>query len=59
MHQSLSNTIAYIEIPPRNLAETKHFSPLFGWSFVDHSPDYASFDDGRMAVSEFAIWSDK
>jgi hypothetical protein len=25
MHQSLSKAIDYIEIPPRNLGETKHF----------------------------------
>jgi predicted enzyme related to lactoylglutathione lyase len=31
MHESLSNTIDYIEMPSRNLAETKRFfSALFG-----------------------------
>ena len=60
MHESLPDTIDYVEVPSRDLAKTKKFfSALFGWSFVDYGPDYASFDDGRMAGGEFAIWSDK
>lgn len=55
MHESLPNTIDYVEIPSRNLAVTKKFfAALFGWSFVDYGPDYASFDDGRMAGGFFA-----
>jgi len=55
MHESLPNTIDYIEMPSRDLAKTKKFfSALFGWSFVDYGPDYASFDDGRMAGGFFA-----
>jgi len=55
MHQSLPDTIDYIEIPSRNLPETKQFfSALFGWSFVDYGPDYASFDDGRMTGGFFS-----
>jgi predicted enzyme related to lactoylglutathione lyase len=55
MHQSLPNTIDYIEMPSRDLAKTKKFfSSVFGWSFVDYGPDYASFDDGRMAGGFFA-----
>jgi predicted enzyme related to lactoylglutathione lyase len=54
MHESLPNTIDYIEIPSRNLAETKRFfAMLFDWLFVDYGPDYASFDDGRMAGGFF------
>jgi predicted enzyme related to lactoylglutathione lyase len=54
MHESLPNTIDYIEMPSRNLAETKRFfAALFGWSFEDYGPDYASFDDGRMAGGFF------
>jgi uncharacterized protein len=54
MHESLKNTIDYIEIPSRDLAKTKKFfSALFGWSFVDYGPDYASFDDARMAGGFF------
>ena len=55
MHESLANTIDYIEIPSLDLAKTKtFFSALFGWSFVDYGPDYASFDDGRMAGGFFS-----
>jgi predicted enzyme related to lactoylglutathione lyase len=55
MHESLPNTIDYVEIPSRNLVVTKKFfAALFGWSFVDYGPDYASFDDGRMAGGFFA-----
>jgi predicted enzyme related to lactoylglutathione lyase len=54
MHESLSNTIDYVEIPTRNLTETKRFfSALFGWSFEDYGPEYASFDDGRIAGGFF------
>jgi predicted enzyme related to lactoylglutathione lyase len=55
MHESLPNTIDYIEMPSRNLAETKRFfAALFGWSFEDYGPDYASFDDGRMMGGFFS-----
>ena len=55
MHESLPNTIDYVEMPSRDLAGTKRFfAALFGWSFVDYGPDYASFDDGRMAGGFFA-----
>ncbi len=61
MDESLPRTIDYIEMPSRNLAETKRFfSGLFGWSFEDYGPDYAAFDDGRMAGGFFAAeetWS--
>jgi predicted enzyme related to lactoylglutathione lyase len=54
MHQSLPNTIDYIEAPSRALAETKKFfSALFDWKFEDYGPDYAAFDDGRMAGGFF------
>jgi uncharacterized protein len=55
MHESLPNTIDYIEMPTRNLAATKKFfAALFGWSFVDYGPEYASFDDGRMTGGFFS-----
>ena len=55
MHESLKNTIDYIEMASRHLAETKKFfSALLGWSFQDYGPDYASFDDGRMTGGFFA-----
>jgi predicted enzyme related to lactoylglutathione lyase len=55
MHESIPNTIDYVEMPSRNLAETKRFfSALFGWSFQDYGPDYAAFDDGRTTGGFFA-----
>ena len=55
MHNSLTNTIDYIEMPSRDLAATKKFfAELFGWKFADYGPEYASFDDGRMAGGFFA-----
>jgi predicted enzyme related to lactoylglutathione lyase len=54
MHESLPNTIDYIEMPSRNLAETKKFfSALLGWKFQDYGPDYAAFDDGRTTGGFF------
>jgi predicted enzyme related to lactoylglutathione lyase len=55
MHQSLPNTIDYLEMPSTNLAATKDFfTGLFGWVFQDYGPDYAAFDDGRMTGGFFA-----
>jgi predicted enzyme related to lactoylglutathione lyase len=55
MHQSLSNTIDYIEMPSTNLTATKDFfTGLFGWVFQDYGPDYAAFDDGRITGGFFA-----
>jgi predicted enzyme related to lactoylglutathione lyase len=55
MHQSIPNTIDYVEMPSKDLAVTKDFfSRLFGWSFQDYGPEYSSFDDGRMAGGFFA-----
>lgn len=54
MHQSLPNSIDYIEMPSRDLAATKKFfAALFGWSFQDYGPDYAAFDDGRTTGGFF------
>jgi predicted enzyme related to lactoylglutathione lyase len=55
MHQSLPNTIDYIEMPSKDLAATKNFfTQLFGWSFQDYGPDYCAFDDGRTTGGFFA-----
>ena len=55
MHESLPNTIDYIEMPSKDLGATKDFfAKLLGWSFQDYGPEYASFDDGRMAGGFFA-----
>lgn len=54
MHESLPNTIDYIEMPSCDLAATKSFlAALFDWTFQDYGPDYAAFDDGRMAGGFF------
>lgn len=38
--------ISYVEFPARDLAATKaFFERVFGWSFVDYGPTYASFSD--------------
>jgi predicted enzyme related to lactoylglutathione lyase len=55
MHQSLPDTIDYVEMPSRDLAGTKRFfTGLFGWSFQDYGPEYAAFDDGRTTGGFFA-----
>lgn len=34
----------YVELPSRDLPKTKaFFGRVFGWTFVDYGPDYASF----------------
>jgi predicted enzyme related to lactoylglutathione lyase len=58
MHESLPNTIDYIEMPSNDLGATKDFfAKLLGWSFQDYGPEYSSFDDGRMAGGFFAAKS--
>jgi len=42
--------IDYIELPTTDMAATKAFySDVFGWKMQDWGPDYASFEDGRLA----------
>ena len=41
--------IDYIELPVIDIGEAKRFyGEVFGWTFVDYGPDYASFNDGRL-----------
>ena len=41
--------IDYIEIPVTDLAKAREFfARLFGWTFQEWGPDYASFNDGRL-----------
>lgn len=41
------NNINYIEIPVKDLANTKQFfTAVFNWEFVDYGPDYSSFSQG-------------
>lgn len=51
MSQAQQNRrIDYVEFPAANLQDTKRFySAIFGWTFTDYGPDYASFSDGRLS----------
>jgi predicted enzyme related to lactoylglutathione lyase len=41
--------IDYIELAAIDIVEAKRFyGEVFGWTFVDFGPDYASFNDGRL-----------
>jgi len=47
---SAASQIDYIEFQAADIAATKKFfEQLLGWKFTDYGPDYASFDDGRIA----------
>jgi len=42
--------IDYIELSVRSVADAKRFyGQIFGWTFEDYGPNYASFHDGRLA----------
>jgi predicted enzyme related to lactoylglutathione lyase len=42
--------IDYVEFPVADVGAAKRFyGEVFGWSFEDYGPDYASFHDGRLA----------
>lgn len=54
------NTINYIEIPAKNIEAAKRFfNAVFGWSFQDFGPDYASFagqgTDGGFFKSDLTV----
>jgi predicted enzyme related to lactoylglutathione lyase len=39
----------YVEFSVQGLTRTKMFySAVFGWTFADYGPTYASFDDGKI-----------
>lgn len=41
--------INYVELPAQQLEASKaFFRDVFGWSFVDYSPDYAAFVDAGL-----------
>ena len=47
--ERIEKRIDYIELPTIDLNVSKQFyGNVFGWTFVDYGPDYASFNDGRM-----------
>ena len=42
--------VDYLEFPTTDLQATKaFFGSVFGWQFKDYGPDYASYNDGRLA----------
>lgn len=42
--------IDYVEFAVTSVSDAKRFySSVFGWTFEDWGPEYASFDDGRLA----------
>lgn len=42
--------IDYIEFPVDDIGVAKAFyGAVFGWTFTDYGPDYASFEDGRLS----------
>ena len=45
----LAPTPDYVEFTVHDIAASKTFyGAVFGWSFTDYGPGYASFDDGRI-----------
>lgn len=55
--------ISYIEIPSKSIrASKKFFSDVFGWTFVDHGPDYSCFSnegiDGGFYKAELSVSPD-
>jgi len=50
MENKNNNRIDYIEFAATDIPATKKFyTAVFGWKFTDYGPDYASFEDGRLA----------
>lgn len=52
--------INYLEIPAKNIAETKtFFNQVFSWEFEDYGPDYCAFSldgiDGGFYTSELSV----
>ena len=49
MDQDHNFQMDYIEFPAADIEATKRFyGAVFGWSFTDYGPNYASFFDGRL-----------
>lgn len=48
-HAAPPSTPDYVEFTVHDIARSKAFyGAVFGWSFTDYGPSYASFDDGRI-----------
>jgi len=51
MSQSAHHHISYIEFASSNLEASKRFyASVFGWSFVDYGPEYASFTAASAGI---------
>jgi len=51
MSTSAHHHINYLELASTNLeASKKFYAAVFGWSFVDYGPDYASFTAGSAGI---------
>ena len=50
-HPAAHHKINYIEFATTDVARAKHFySSVFGWTFVDYGPDYASFHAASAGI---------
>lgn len=50
-HPTHHHHINYIELSSTNIEATKKFySTIFGWSFIDYGPDYASFTSASAGI---------
>lgn len=48
-HEHIDGAVDYLEFQTTDMAATKSFySTVFGWTFTDYGPDYASFQDARI-----------
>lgn len=50
-HTARHHTINYIEFAAEDIARVKQFySAVFGWTFTDYGPDYASFSAAGAGI---------
>lgn len=50
-HPAHHNKINYVEFASTDIEATKKFySSIFGWSFIDYGPDYASFTASSAGI---------
>jgi hypothetical protein len=50
-HAAKHHTINYVEFAAADVARAKQFyATVFGWSFVDYGPEYASFSTATAGI---------
>jgi len=50
-HPAQHHTINYIELSANEISRAKEFyGTVFGWTFQDYGPDYASFDKEKAGI---------